>query len=81
MYKKIKDIPFHIFSNKECTMSPSKPLIEYLQWMYDNHQTDLEYLWRFTQQYVNHGGCYVLTYANWLKKLERDLKKQQESPT
>lgn len=78
MYKNAKNIPFHIFSNKECTMSPSKELITYLQFMYDNHPYDLEYLWRHGQQYVKHGGCYVMTFDVWLKKLERDLKKQSE---
>lgn len=79
MYKELKSIPFHIFSNKECTLTPSTELRKYLRWMYDNHRNDLEYLWRFTQQYVNHGGCYVLTFNNWLKKLERDLNKQSET--
>lgn len=81
MYKKVTDIPFHIFSNKECTMSPSPELIKYLQYMFDNHPNDLEYLWRFTQQYVKHGGCYVMTFGVWKKKLERDLKRQRDEST
>lgn len=77
MYKTVKEIPFHIFSNKECTMTPSVKLQAYLQYMLDNHPQDLEYLWRFTQQYTQHGGCYVITFSRWLHKLEKDLIKQR----
>ena len=74
-YKDVKSIPLHCFSNKECTKTPSPELKEYLSFMLLNHPNDLEYIWRYTQQYVNHGGCYVLTFDNWLKKLTRDLKE------
>lgn len=76
-YKEIKDIPLHVFSNKECTMTPSIELRTYLNFMQENHPNDLDYLWRYTQQYTKHGGCYYLTFANWLHKLRQDLKKQE----
>lgn len=79
-YSTVDRIPLHIFSNKECTKSPSKPLRNYLRWMYDNHKYDLEYLWRHTQLYSNYGGCYILPFEKWLTKLERDLIKQEKSP-
>lgn len=77
-YKTIEDIPLHCFSNKECTRTPSPELREYLSYMVANHPEDLEYLWRSTQQYVNHGGCYVMAWSVWLNKLTKDLKKQEE---
>lgn len=77
-YKSVRDIPLHIFSNKECTKTTSPKLLEYLRWMYDNHKYDLEYLWRSTQEYAHHGGCYLLTFENWLHKLEKDLTKQEK---
>ncbi|MEM0173288.1 MAG: hypothetical protein QXI16_02145 [Sulfolobaceae archaeon] len=76
-YEKLEDIPLHVFSNKECTKTPSPDLRKYLRFMLDNHPNDLDYLWRYTQQYKHHGGCYYLTFSNWLKKLERDLKEQE----
>lgn len=77
-YKKVEDIPLHIFSNKECTRSTSKDLIAYLRFMYDNHPYDLEYLWRNTQEYKDHGGCYAITFENWLTKLGKDLTAQEK---
>lgn len=76
-YKEISDIPLHIFRNKECTITPSKPLREYLAFMLENHPNDLDYLWRHTQQYKLHGGCYYMTFASWLHKLKQDLNKQE----
>jgi len=76
-YKTIKDIPLHCFSNKECTITPSPELREYLHYMIKNHPQDLEYLWRSTQQYVKHGGCYVMTWERWFDKLTKDLAKQE----
>lgn len=76
-YNKIEDIPLHCFSNKECTKSPSPELRKYLNYMLTNHPNDLEYLWRYTQQFINHGGCYALTFDSWIKKLTRDLKEQE----
>jgi len=78
MYKKIEDIPLHCFSNKECTMTPSPELREYLWYMSQNHPNDLDYIYRYHQKYKDHGGCYVMTYAHWLKKLIRDLTTQRE---
>lgn len=49
--------------------------------MLTNHTDDLEYLWRSTQQYVHHGGCYVMTFAKWKDKLKKDLIKQGEQIT
>ena len=76
-YKAVKDIPLHCFSNKECTITPSPELREYLRYMVENHPQDLEYLWRYTQQYVRHGGCYLMSWDKWLDKLTKDLKKQE----
>lgn len=77
MYKSADDIPMHCFSNKECTKSPNPALLKYLRYMHDNHPNDLEYLWRFTQQYTEHGGCYKLQFEKWLDKLNKDLQKQE----
>lgn len=77
MYKKVEHIPLHCFSNKECTVTPSKELRTYLGWMLTNHPLDLEYLWRHTQQYVNYGGCYAMTFERWRDKLGKDLSKEQ----
>lgn len=71
-------IPMHIFTNKECTITPNKELREYLEYMLEHHEHDLEYLWRYSQQYVHHGGCYVLSFPRWVDKLTRDLVKQRE---
>ena len=76
-YKEVKDIPVHIFNNKECTSTPSKPLQEYLRYMYDNHRDDLDYIFRYAQQYTLHGGCYTMSWARWLDRLERDLIKME----
>lgn len=78
MYKKVEDIPIHVFSNKECTITPSQELRDYLEWMLTNHPNDLEYLWRYGQQYVRYGGCYVMTFEKWLDKLGKDLIKQNK---
>lgn len=75
-YRKIEHIPLHVFSNKECTRSPSPELLTYLRFMYNTHKHDLEYLWRYTQSYSSYGGCYILGFEEWLKKLDRDLTKQ-----
>lgn len=75
-YRKASDIPLHVFSNKECTKTPSPELLTYLRYMYTNHKHDLEYLWRFTQSYSRYGGCYILGFAEWLSKLDTDLTKQ-----
>lgn len=77
-YKTKEEIPLHVFSNKECTRTPSPELRKYLVFMLTNHADDLEYLWRSTQQYVHHGGCYVMTFAKWKDKLKKDLIKQGE---
>lgn len=77
-YKTTQDIPLHCFSNKECTYTPSKELREYLRYMLTFHPNDLEYLWRYTQQYTNHGGCYVMTFDHWKNKLSKDLDKQEK---
>jgi hypothetical protein len=77
-YKDIKDIPLHCFSNKECTYTPSPELRQYLRYMLDNHPNDLEYLWRYCQQYTNYGGCYVMTFDHWKTKLSKDLTKQEK---
>lgn len=76
-YLSIEDVPLHCFSNKECTITPSPELRHYLRWMHDNHPNDLEYLWRYTQQFLKFGGCYVMTFDFWLNKLNNDLKKQE----
>lgn len=76
-YKNLSDIPFHVFSNKECTQTPSKELREYLRYMYDNHRDDLDYLFRYMQQYTQHGGCYQMLWGRWLKRLDKDLKSQE----
>lgn len=77
MYKKLEDIPLHCFANKECTITPSKELRQYLRYMLINHPYDLEYLWRHTQQYTQHGGCYTMTFERWRNKLDKDLQKEQ----
>lgn len=77
-YNKKEDIPLHVFSNKECTRTPSPELRNYLVFMLTNHPDDLEYLWRSTQQYIHHGGCYVMTFIKWKDKLKKDLQKQGE---
>lgn len=74
-YNKVTDIPLHVFSNKECTKTPSPELKEYLLYMLENHKDDLDYLWRYTQQYVKHGGCYYISFDKWLDKLTKDLTK------
>lgn len=76
MYRKLADIPLHCFSNKEATLTPSTELRKYLRYMLDNHPYDLEYLWRHTQQYVNYGGCYAMTFEHWRNKLDKDLNKE-----
>lgn len=76
-YKKLDQIPLHCFSNKECTKTPSPDLKEYLRFMLTNHPNDLEYLWRYTQQFVKYGGCYMLTFEAWLTKLTKDLQQQE----
>lgn len=60
-------------------MTPSPELRRYLEFMVENHQHDLEYLWRHTQEYTKHGGCYVMSWDVWIKKLKRDLTKQKEN--
>lgn len=77
-YTTVDSVPLHVFSNKECTYTPNPELREYLQYMLDNHPYDLAYLWRWTQQYPRHGGCYVMTMDYWLDKLRKDLIKQSE---
>jgi len=77
-YQTKQDIPLHCFSNKECTQTPSPELRKYLRYMLDTHPNDLEYLWRYTQQYTAHGGCYKMVFAAWLKKLTTDLTKQEQ---
>lgn len=75
-YTTTDDIPIHCFSNKECTKTPNPDLIKYLRYMAKNHPNDLEYLWRYTQQYTQYGGMYILQFEKWLEKLNRDLNKQ-----
>ena len=53
-------------------------LREYLKYMLQYHPDDLEYLWRYTQQYTNFGGCYTMTFDHWKNKLNKDLEKQEK---
>lgn len=76
-YFSVDDIPLHCFSNKECTMTPSPELRQYLKWMLANHPNDLYYLYNYGQQYKKFGGCYVMTFEFWLDKLTKDLQKQE----
>lgn len=46
--------------------------------MHTNHPNDLDYLWRYTQQYTKYGGCYYISFEDWLKKLDRDIIKQEK---
>lgn len=80
-YNSLESIPIHAFTNRQCTESPNKELLKYLRYMLDNHPYDLAYLWRYTQQYVNHGGCYVMYFDFWRNKLDNDLTKQGFPPT
>lgn len=73
-YPNKESIPIHAFTNKECTESPNPELRAYLRFMYDNHPNDLNYLYRYCQQFVKYGGCYSMTWEYWLRKLDRDLK-------
>lgn len=73
-YKKFDDIPIHAFSNKECTETPSPELKSYLNYMLENHPEDLTYIWRYSQQWSKHGGCYLISFERWLEKLKRDIK-------
>lgn len=75
-YRDIAHIPLHIFSNKECTQTPSPDLRAYLRYMWTHHKESLEYLWRHTQQYIQYGGCYSIGFEPWLRKLDIDLTKQ-----
>ena len=77
-YTKVEEIPLHVFSNKECTTTPSPELREYLEYMVQHHTDDLEYLWRYCQQFTKHGGCYIITFDRWIAKLKKDLEKQKE---
>lgn len=77
-YKNIESVPAHIFSNKECTRTPSPELREYLAYMAEHHTDDLQYLWKYTQQFKDFGGCYVMTFPRWIEKLKRDLKEQRK---
>lgn len=77
MYSKIDDMPLHVFTNKECTITPNPELRQYLEFMVESHPDDLEYIWRYCQQYTKHGGCYVITFDRWIAKLKTDLAKQR----
>lgn len=77
MYKKLEDIPLHVFTNKECTITPSKELRDYLSFMLEHHVDDLQYLHKYTQTFTKYGGCYMLSFDRWVEKLRRDLIKQE----
>lgn len=80
-YKDYDSIPMHVFTNKECTQTPSKELREYLEYMFENHRNDLAYLWRYHQKFTNYGGGGVLSFEGWQRKLERDLEKARQQQT
>lgn len=80
-YKKFEDLPIHAFENKECTKTPSPELREYLWYMLEHHEQDLAYIWRYSQQYYKHGGCYLIGWERWLEKLRRDLKSYNTKET
>lgn len=77
-YNTVEDIPLHVFSNKECTKTTSPALLDYLEYMIENHEQDLAYLWRHSQKYTRHGGMYRQAWELWLNKLKRDVKQSRE---
>lgn len=63
----------HIFTNKDLTIPATKELLVYLWQLYREDKEVLRYLHRKCQEYIKYNGCHVITFANWLEKLEKDL--------
>ena len=76
-YHKIKDLPVHIFKNRQCTDPVGEDFKEYLRYMLDNHPDDLHYIFRHSQLFVNYGGSFRMTYLQWRDRLKKKLKKDE----
>lgn len=76
-YKKVSDIPPHIFKNRILTDPVGKHLRDYLRYMLDNHSEDLNYLFRQAMKYKDHGGAYALKEDIWRERLANNLQKYE----
>lgn len=74
-YKKLSNIPPHVFRNRILTEPVGKDFRNYLRYMLDNHPDDLAYIHKHSQKYVNHGGAWVITFTRWRDRLENNLQK------
>jgi len=64
----------HLFKNVELTKPASKELAEYMNYCLEHFPDALRYIHNASQEYVDYNGVKPLNYAQWKRKLMKDLK-------
>ena len=67
-----------IFRNRDLTIPANTETKEWLIYMVANFPDDLKFLFKKSQEYVRFGGANAYVWAAWLKKLKRDLAKEDK---
>lgn len=67
-----------IFRNRDLTIPANKATREWLVYMAENFEEHLKFLHKKSQEYVRFGGANAYTWGAWLKKLKRDLAKEDK---
>ena len=77
-YKNLQELPPHIFRDVQMRDPVGKEFRQYLRYMLENHNEDLQYIHRRSQTYVEHGGAFYETFPQWRTKLKNKLKKYEK---
>ncbi|WP_146613012.1 hypothetical protein [Halomonas sp. SL1] len=77
-YQKIKDIPPHLFKNRQMNEPCGQEFKDYLKYMLENHPDDLHYIFKASQEYVNYNGSFRMTFEQWKSRLANKLNKKDE---
>jgi hypothetical protein len=70
-----------IFKNVQCTIPANLALCKWILWMTEAHPESLKFLFKQAQEYVDHGGGSVYSFARWSGKIKKDCLKQYKELT
>lgn len=77
MYDSLDSIPAHIFLNMNCTIPATPELARYIEFLLQQDEEHLRYIYRQSQQYNEHGGASKLSFQKWLRSLRYNLNKRK----
>jgi len=72
-YKKLGDLPPHIFRNKLLTEAIGDEFRQYLRYMLENHPDSLHYIYRAALRYRGYGGNAQTSFERWRNQLTNKL--------